>query len=976
MIGETILHYKILEKLGEGGMGVVYLAEDTKLKRNVAIKFLPKHIAANTEERKRFEVEAQAAASLNHPNIATIHAIEQSDDSHGDKQSFLVMEFVEGKTIKKLIEEDGKSFTIKKVLEIATQVCEGLDAAHEKGIVHRDIKSDNIMLTPKGQVKIMDFGLAKVKGGKGLTAVGSTVGTAAYMSPEQAQGEEVDNRSDIFSFGAVLYEMLTTRLPFDAEHQAALIYSLVNENPQPIARFNDKISPEFERIVFKCLAKDREERYQHVDDILADLRRERKNIEYAHSGYIKTSGDNFKSPAVTIQKKNKFLKIIIPSAVVVLLAAAFFLFNPFKSSNNENPASTSPSNSLAVMYFENIPDPADNDHNSEMLTSLLITSLSQVQGLEVISRERLLNIQKDMGQTDSKTISSSIAEKVAKRAGVTTMLVGSILQEKPMLAVSTRLIDVQTGKIISSQQVTNFKPDKIFNLVDSLSILIQKNLQTTSSGEVKSVSEVTTKSPEAYRAYVAGLELWHKLYQKEAIAAFSRAIELDKNFAMAYFQLSIAQNFTGPTIESQESLKKAVELSDKATERERLNILAFDYVRQSIFPKAIEMYQQLIEKYPHDTQSYLLLGLTYTSQLLDPEKSIEIIRKGLSVEPTAKQLWNLLAYASAMLNRKQDAFDAVNHYLNLAPAEPNPYDTKGDIYAWFREYDSSLSSYHKALSLRSDFGSADKIGSYYLLRQQYDQAKKYFQTANDEWPVIEIHSGRIQDAINKASVLSEPSGTGDQKLMALINYYYEAGQNVSMLRAAQQLSASIRKDPTNLVYGRGYLSWALAKNGKSSEAKNMINSLENDVKGKSLLLQITADYASALVSFEENKFDQALETFGKVMQALPPNHEPNIFYGVTLLKTGQTSEAIGEFQHLLYEPGNNDVYILKGFPGNDFYWPIPQVKAHYWLGVAYEKQGDKNKAISEYKKFLDIWKDADFNSPEISDAKVRLAKLK
>lgn len=521
MIGQTISHYKILEKLGEGGMGIVYKAHDTKLDRTVALKFLPKYLSSDANEKERFYHEARAAASLTHQNVAVIYEIGEHE-----KNIFLAMEYVEGKTLKKLIEQESESLRIKNVLEIAIQICEGLSAAHERGVVHRDIKSDNIMQTPKGQIKVMDFGLAKMKGASRITQAGSTIGTAAYMSPEQAQGEDVDHRSDIFSFGVVLYEMLTLHLPFNAKHLAAQLYSLLNEDPQPIVRFNDKVSQDLERIVSNMLAKDKEERYQHVDDVMADLRRERKNLEYARSGYIKSStiasANTEKSAEIKVQKNKNVLKFVIPSAIVVLLAAAFFFFNPFKTSVNENQETETPEKSLAVMYFENIPDPGDKDHNSEMLTNLLITSLSQVKGLEVISRERLLNIQKDMGQTDTKTISSSFAEQVAKHAGVTTMLIGSILQEEPLLAVTTRLIDVQSGKIISSQQLTKFKASQIFELIDSLAILIQNNLQTTSNPftEIKSVADVTTKSPEAYRAYLAGLELQNKLYLTKQLLHF------------------------------------------------------------------------------------------------------------------------------------------------------------------------------------------------------------------------------------------------------------------------------------------------------------------------------------------------------------------------------------------------------------------------------------------------------------------------
>ena len=976
MTGETILQYKILSELGRGGMGIVYKAHDTKLDRTVALKFLPEYLSSDQNEKERFYHEARSAAALNHQNIAVIYEI-----SEHENKIFIAMEYLEGRTIKSLVEKESNSLTIKKVLEIAIQIAEGLAAAHEKGIVHRDIKSDNIILTPKGKIKIMDFGLAKLKGASRLTQAGSTVGTAAYMSPEQAQGEDVDHRSDIFSFGVVLYELLTVHLPFRGEHQAALVYSVVNEDPQPIARFNDKVPQELERIVNKALSKDKDERYQHVDDMLADLRKERKNLEYSQTGYVKSSSADSvsykKSSEITIQKSKKPVKFIIPAVVVLIIISLFITFNPFKSSVNEEQSATTPKNSLAVMYFENIPDPEDKDHNSEMLTNLLITSLSQIKGLEVISRERLLDIQKSLGQ-DNKTISASFANQVAKRAGVNTMLIGSILQEKPILAVTTRLIDVRSGNIIGSQQVTNFKADKIFGLVDTLTLLIQKNLPATSSKspEIKSVEDVTTKSPEAYRAYTTGIELYEKLYINEAVAAFSRAIELDPNFAMAYYYLSEVQGFFGATETSQRSLKKAVELVDRTTERERLQILTYNYAQQSNFPEAIEGYNQLIEKYPHDISSYLQLGYgLYDRALLEPEKGLEILQQGLKIEPSAKTLQNLLGYTYAWLNKKQEAIKAVNKYINMAPAEPNPYDTKGDLYAWFREYDSSRAAYQKAVSLRTDFFSNEKLGGFSILRNDYSNAERHFIACDFELPLIEVHRGQIKNAEEKLSKLPESQINERAKLRMLINYSYESGQYPKMLRIARQLSTELKKDPTDKIYGRDYLAWALIKNGKSSEAHSVLNNLRNDVSGVPGLLRITADYTNALISLEEGKNEPALEGFRKVIQALPPNHEPNIFYSIALLRAGQTSDAIDELQQLRDWPANSDIYILDGLPGIDLDWPAPAVKAHYWLGVAFEKQGNKEKAVAEFKNFLDIWKEADFTSPELKDAKIQIQKL-
>ena len=266
MIGKTISHYKILEKLGEGGMGVVYKAQDIKLDRIVALKFLPKHLLCDSEAKVRFEHEAKAASALNHTNITTIHEIDEFEG-----ECFICMEYVEGKSLKKLSEE--KAFSIKEVVDIAIQVCEGLAIAHERGIVHRDIKSDNIMLTTRGQVKIMDFGLAKLRGSTKLTKTGSTLGTMPYMSPEQVKGIEVDQRSDVFSFGVVLYEMIAGQLPFKGEHEAAIIYSILNETPEPLARYKSGVSTELQNIINKALAKDKGLRYQHADELAADLKR-------------------------------------------------------------------------------------------------------------------------------------------------------------------------------------------------------------------------------------------------------------------------------------------------------------------------------------------------------------------------------------------------------------------------------------------------------------------------------------------------------------------------------------------------------------------------------------------------------------------------------------------------------------------------------------------------------------------------------
>ncbi len=983
MIGSTILHYKIIEKLGEGGMGVVYKAHDTLLDRKVALKFLPSQMTNDPNERQRFYHEARAAASLMHQNVAVIYEIGEYDGTDEEKKVFLAIEYVEGKTLKRIIEEESVSLSVKRVLDIAIQVCEGLAAAHDKGIVHRDIKSENIMLTPKGQVKITDFGLAKIAGASKLTQTGTTLGTAAYMSPEQATGGEVDRRSDIFSLGIVLYELLTAHLPFRGEYQTALIYSLINEDPQPVARYNDKVSSDLQQIVSKSLAKDKEERYQHVDDMLADLKKERKNIEYAESGYLKSTippGGHQKSEVSKSQEsaKKPIWKIAVALTVLTLLVIFFYFHNPFKPVQSSE---ITPGKYVAVMYFDNITDPEDKDHTGGMLTNLLTTSLSEVNGLEVMSRERLLDIQKDMGNADTKTLSPSLAEEIAKKAGVTTMLTGSVLEEKPELAVSTSLIDVQTGRIISSHQLKNFSSDQIFKLVDSLSVLLRNNLEPASSStrELTSVSEVTTNSTEAYRAYVEGLDLlYNKSYYKESIAAFQKAIELDQNFAMAYYQLYESYLSTGEPMAAKKSFEKAASLTNRVTEREKLEIVSSERARSGDIYGSTKILKQLVERYPHEIDPHWHLALDYLVDFLDADKAVEVLNQGLRTDPSAQILYNWLSLCTATQGNEREAIEAANKLINLAPAEPNGYDCKGIVYDYFEKYDTAKVCYEKAVQLKGDFVSMYKLGYYELLRQNFNEAQRYFNASNLRLPVIDIYKGHFENAEKVLSSLEdEEAGQiyGGTRLMNLFGLYYEGGNFSEMLTIAKHLLVGLHKNPGDKIYGRDYLAWALAKNGDFNAADKLINSIQSDVKDETPLLHFMANYASGLVFFEEGKVEQACDKFTDAFSKMPPNHEPNIFYGISLLKTGMTSDAIKEFRLLLYWPANGEMYFFNTLPGSETEWPIPAVRAHYWLGVAYEKQGRMDDALKEYKKFLEIWKGADFVSAEIKDAKKRVAKL-
>ena len=404
MIGKMISHYKIIEKLGEGGMGVVYKAEDTKLKRTVALKFLPLHLTTDETDKKRFLHEAQSASAINHPNVCVIHDIQEHDD-----QQFIVMEYVDGVTLRQKVQE--RQLELNEVIDYALQIAEALKAAHEEGIIHRDIKSENIMVTAKNQIKVMDFGLAKLKGSAKLTQKTSTLGTVAYMSPEQIQGQEIDARSDIFSFGVVLYELMTSHLPFQGEYEAALSYAILNNQPVPVRSIRPEVSPALEKIIDRCLEKDRIKRYQQADEIISDL----------HKASLGTTTRESKQ-----KKSYKTTWIVGPVFfLVLLLIGLYFLLTPqIKVS----------SSSIAVLPFQNLSAEGPYAYFAGGLHDELLTQLSKVAALKVISRTSVMGY---AGTPKS-------LKQIASELGVGSVVEGSVQVAGERLRVNVQLIEAST----------------------------------------------------------------------------------------------------------------------------------------------------------------------------------------------------------------------------------------------------------------------------------------------------------------------------------------------------------------------------------------------------------------------------------------------------------------------------------------------------------------------------------------------------
>jgi TolB-like protein len=529
VIGKTISHYRILEKLGQGGMGVVYKAEDTKLDRLVALKFLPKHLLCDEEAMVRFEHEAKAASALSHPNITTIYEIDQVEG-----ECFICMEYVEGKSVKEFIA--AKVLSVEEVLKIAIQIGEGLHAAHKKGIVHRDIKSDNIMLTSEGLVKIMDFGLAKLRGVGRVTKEGTTLGTIPYMSPEQVRGIEVDQRSDIFSWGVVLYEMITGHLPFRGEHEAAVIYSIVNETPEPLARYKADVPEGLQRVVDRALTKERDERYQRADEMLVDLRAMQQKMQ----------------PARKMSKKMARFPALVGAGVVlvVLIALGYHFLRPKPAPIGEK--------SIAVLPFVDMSPEGDQEYFCDGMTEELINRLGNIKGLRVPARTSAFFFK---GKTED-------IREVGSKLNVQTVLEGSVRKAGDKLRITAQLINVADGYHIWSETYDR-KLEDVFAIQDEISSAIVNALQLKlTSQEQRRLSEHPIDDVRAYECYLRASRQIYRFDERSLDSAFvylQTAIDIMGDNAELYAGLSQAYSqYANIGMGQEEYLERAKEYAKKA----------------------------------------------------------------------------------------------------------------------------------------------------------------------------------------------------------------------------------------------------------------------------------------------------------------------------------------------------------------------------------------------------------------------------
>src|SRR4030043_153014 len=720
--------YKIIEELGKGGMGRVYKVHDAEINESVALKLLKPEIASDEQTIERFRNELKIARRISHKNVCRMYDIGREDDKY-----FITMEYVAGDDLRSLLRKRGKLST-KEAVGIAQQVCEGLVEAHRLGVVHRDLKPQNIMIDDGGQAKIMDFGIARSVEAPGVTQTGVIIGTPDYISPEQAEGEKTDQRSDIYSLGVMLYEMVTGSVPFKGDTAFSVALKHQTQLPQDPRKLNSQISDDLSRLVLVCMEKNRERRYQTAADLLADLR----NIEegFPLGTKIKPRRKTF---AATLVRHRLF----IPAMVVVIAIMGVFIWKLLPRGRMTAVPKTE--NSIAVISFENLTGDPRYDSLIKAIPSLFITKFEAMEFSYVATQERLQDILRQMGKDPDSPIDTETGFSICRREGIEALVVGKITKAGNVFATDIKVLEVDTKKSLTSATSQGEGEDSILlSQIDDLSSRITQKLGggTLSTKAVPAVSEITTSSMEAYEFYLKGNEAIYKFYFDEACQHLLKAVEKDPSFARAYHDLAIAYSNLGNTAARKEAIQKAMEFSDKANPKEKLYIQArYAAHIERDNEKYGNILKEISERYPREKSAHYYLGGYYDSRNLFDEQILEV-QKVLELDPNDVYALNSLASGYRRKGDFEKALEYAKRVVAAAPNEPTPSDTLGEIYFWAGRFDLAIEKFKEALAIKPDFFHSIRHITYsYALKEDYTEAIK----CADE------HSTRSSDPFNKAT---------------------------------------------------------------------------------------------------------------------------------------------------------------------------------------------------------------------------------